>query len=479
MEATSKDTKEISKPGTPASVNKISYSKPSYQEKYEKSNSVGSKKESRGQVTCHRCAKKGHSPDECYFKEQKCRKCGHVGHIQRACHSQKPNRFKPRKFKKSKSFKHLAADSSEMGSDSDFGIYSLGNDSQDDAIKIPLNIGSTGAQVSVVAEKVYQEKFKDHTLKSTRVRLHTYSQEEICPLGFITVNVSYEGQEISDLKLYIVPGEGPSLFGREWLRKIQLNWHKITADVKNIHMLKKDTDAKLEKILNEHSDVFKPDIGKMKDFKAKLYVEEGAQPKFCKARPVPYALQSKIETELDRLLDAGVIVPVEHSEWATPIVPVPKENTVRICGDYKVTVNPVLKIDPYPVPRIEDLFAKVSHGKYFTKIDLSSAYLQREVEEDSRKYLVINTHKGLLTYHRLPFGIASAPGIFQRAMEQILNIPGVQIYLDDLLITGSSNEEHLSNVDKVLSKLSEYGLRIKRNKFFKSSVTYLGHVIDA
>ena len=149
-----------------------------------------------------------------------------MGHIQRACCSQKPNRFKPRKLKKSKSFKHLAADSSKTRSDSDFGIYSLGNDSQDDAIKIPLNIGSTslvmeldtGAQVSVVAEKVYQEKFKDHTLKSTRVRLHTYSQEEICPLGFITVNVSYEGQEISDLKLYVVPGEGPSLFGREWLK---------------------------------------------------------------------------------------------------------------------------------------------------------------------------------------------------------------------------------------------------------------------
>ena len=99
-----------------------------------------------------------------------------------------------------------------------------------------------------------------------------------------------------------------------------------------------------------------------------------------------------------------------------------------------MTVNPVAKLHRHPIPKVEDLFATLERGKKFTKLDLSQAYQQLPLHPDSRKYVVINTHKGLFQYTRLPYGISSAPGIFQKEMDNLLaGIPGVAVYLDDIL----------------------------------------------
>ena len=179
----------------------------------------------------------------------------------------------------------------------------------------------------------------------------------------------------------------------------------------------------------------------------------------------------------------GILEPVELSDWAAPIVAILKSDrtSVHICGDFRLTVNPVSKLDSYSIPKVEDLFARLSKGKLFSKIDLSHAYQQLPLDEGSKKYVVINTHKGLFRFTRLPFGISSAPGIFQRVIEGILkDIPRVGCYLDDILVTGDSEEEHLSNLEKVFDRLNEAGLRIKLSKceFMKPSVQYLGHRND-
>ena len=104
------------------------------------------------------------------------------------------------------------------------------------------------------------------------------------------------------------------------------------------------------------------------------------------------------------------------------------------------------------------------------------------VSEESAKYLTINTHLGLYQYNPLPFGVALAPAIFQRAMDQILQgIPGVICYIDDILVIGSTRGEHLQRLEEVLKRLKSHGLRVKRNKcmFCKSSAEFLGHLIDA
>ena len=197
---------------------------------------------------------------------------------------------------------------------------------------------------------------------------------------------------------------------------------------------------------------------------------------------MPFALKDAVGQELDRLKKQGVIKKVDSSDWAAPIVTVPKkEGQIRVCGDYKVTINQALTVDQYPLPKPEDLFATLANGEQFTKLDLSQAYLQLQLDESSMPYVTINKLQGLYQYTRLPFGVASAPAMFQRLMETILHgIPGVVCYIDDILVTGKSEEDHLHNLDQVFSKLKNHGLRLKKSKckFLAKSVEYLGHRID-
>ena len=190
-----------------------------------------------------------------------------------------------------------------------------------------------------------------------------------------------------------------------------------------------------------------------------------------------------MEAELDRLKEQNVIEPVTFSEWAASIVPVLKNNnSVSICGDIKLTVNPITKLDHYPIPKIEDLFTKLSGGVIFSKLDLSQAYQQLQLEEESKKFIVINTHHGLFHYNRLPFEVSSAQGIFQRTMEsQLQEILRTIVYLDDILVTGIGEGDHLKNLQNVLQKLEYCGLKLKKYecKFIVSSISCLGFNNDA
>ena len=170
----------------------------------------------------------------------------------------------------------------------------------------------------------------------------------------------------------------------------------------------------------------------------KLKVDANAQPKFYKARSVPLALKSEVEAELANLQSKGIISPVKHSTWAAPIVPVLKKNgKVRICGDYKLTINQAAPTETYPLPLIEELLTAMSGGKFFSKLDLQDAYLQLPLDTALKQYVAINNHRGLFQYNRLPFGITSAPAIFQRHMEMLLQgLDGVSVYLDDVLVGG-------------------------------------------
>ena len=95
----------------------------------------------------------------------------------------------------------------------------------------------------------------------------------------------------------------------------------------------------LQEVLSRHSSVFSADLGALKDFKVSLDVDETAKPRYCKARPVPYAMRALVDEELDRLESLGVIEPVTHAKWAAPIVPIlkPDKKSVRICGDFRVS----------------------------------------------------------------------------------------------------------------------------------------------
>ena len=172
-------------------------------------------------------------------------------------------------------------------------------------------------------------------LQPSSAKLKMYTREEIGVIGSITVTAQGIGEE-ARLPLLVVEGTGPSLLGRDWLSRLCLDWKKILAV---------RTHQSLDSILEAHEAVFKPELGPLRGMKTKLHVKAEAQPLFFKARTVPFALRQKVEQELERQEQEGVVEPVKFSDWAAPIVPVMKgDSRVRICGDYKLTVNKVAKV---------------------------------------------------------------------------------------------------------------------------------------
>ena len=162
------------------------------------------------------------------------------------------------------------------------------------------------------------------------------------------------GSQTKTLTLYIVPGNGPTLLGREWLQHIRLDW-------KAIALVTKDP---LQQLLDKHAMLFDDTLGTMKDYMATLTVKDSARPKFHRPRPVPFAVREAICKELDRLKQLGILEKVEHSQWAAPIVPVPKsDGQFKICGDYKSTINDALEVDQYLLPKPNDLFTALTGGK--------------------------------------------------------------------------------------------------------------------
>ena len=255
---------------------------------------------------------------------------------------------------------------------------------------------------------------------------------------------------------------------------VKLNWS-------DIHYVQAPD---LQGVLSKYSEVFQKGLGTFKGPEVSLVVDADAPQRFCKARTLPYAMREAVSDELERLVEEGTLEPVDYAEWAAPIVAVLKSDrkSVRICGDFRMTINPVSKLNRYPLPKIEDLFSNLAKGKVFSKLDVTQAYQQLKLDQQSQKYVVINTHKGLFRYTRLPFGVSSAPGIFQKMIETILRgVPGVAVYLDDILISSSTEEEHLKSLAEVLERLSKAGLRAKKHKcrFMVPAVEFLGHLVDA
>ena len=142
-------------------------------------------------------------------------------------------------------------------------------------------------------------------------------------LGEVDVEVKC-GDSQAHLPLVVVEGNGPNLFGRNWLEAVKLDWGVI-------HQLRSDS---LQELMSRHKGVFEAGLGTMVGYQAKIYVDTKAVPQFCRARPVPYAMRAKVEHALERMVQEGILEPVQYAEWAAPIVPVMKsDGTVRICGD--------------------------------------------------------------------------------------------------------------------------------------------------
>lgn len=141
----------------------------------------------------------------------------------------------------------------------------------------------TGATVSLASERIWKETFKEHTLEHSDALLRTYTGERLPVKGLLTVTVEYEDQK-AELPLFVVPGDGPALWGRNWHSAILLNWSSIKRLLQGVEL-----------ILPKYSDLFKEELGTLKDVEIKLSIKKDAVPKFKRPRPVPYALRGAVE----------------------------------------------------------------------------------------------------------------------------------------------------------------------------------------
>ena len=419
---------------------------------------------------CQCCGKRGHSVATCRFRQGSCYKCGERGHLQVMCKQGKQSTMS----RKAEVNQLKPTDEEE----DDPGIWTItGGHSEGyhvhlklDQIPIKMEL-DTGAAVSVMSEQQWKETFTETKPLEpyTGKPLHGYSGHEVQVVGQVMVNVEY-GNQRRELPLLIVTGQQrPPLFGRDWLHSIQIEWTEV-------HQIRRGQEADIVPL------VFQKGVGTIKGYKADIRLKEGAKPIFKKSRSVAYALQPLLEAELDQMQRDGILEPVENSDWATPLVIVPKNNgRIRVCGDFKVTINQCVETKVYPLPTTEDIFACLAGGRVFTKLDLAQAYLQLPVDDDSKPLLVINTPKGLFRYNRLPYGVSVAPAIFQSVMDRVLQGLSVACYLDDILIAAPTESEHNLILEQVLQRLQDSGIHLsaEKCKFGQEQVEYLGHLIDA
>ena len=470
MEAAERNAKSLK--GTEQAVHKLGASRPAPSSR------------------CYRCGRQNLEAKDYRFRDATCHFCKKKGHIAPACRSKASQKSTNRSERRSVQGKHQqrtqyvsANDEQPETSDAEeLSVFAIGEQASRplytellvDGKRLRMEI-DTGAAVSIISESQQKALFPDTTVQTSSITLKTYTGEQMPVVGQMPVSVQY-GEQTADLVLIVVAGDGPSLLGRSWLKHLRLDW-------KNIGKITTEKPTNLSQLLAKHAEIFTEEIGTIQPFTAKLHVRPDAVPKFCKSRFVPFSIKQAIEEELDKLEKAGILEKVTYSEWAAPIVAVPKKDgKIRICGDYKVTVNQALEVDIYPLPKPEDLFATLAGRKTFSTLDLSRAYQQLLLDDESAEYVTINTHRGLYRYTRLPFGIASAPAMFQKVMDTILQgIPNVICYIDDILVTGKDDKAHLNTLAQVFERLKKHGIRMKKEKchFMRPSVEYLGHCIDA
>nr|XP_039254335.1 uncharacterized protein K02A2.6-like [Styela clava] len=334
----------------------------------------------------------------------------------------------------------------------------------------------TGATLSVMSLVQYKKLWPKAELNHTDVKLSTYTGESIPVEGERDVTVTYQNGNPMVLPITVVRNSNrcKPLLGRNWLKHIKLDWNSIFK----INY----SDVKISTLLDKYPELSSPGLGCAKT-EAKLEIDYSVKPKFYKPRPVPLALKELVEAELDRQVEIGVLKPCKTSDWAAPMVTVLKvdQKSVRLCGSYDLTVNKASRLEQYPLPMVDELLTKFAGGEKFSVIDLKEAYLQIPLAEESQKYTVVNTHKGLFTTNRLVYGISSAPAIFQRYLETLLgDIAGVGVFQDDIGVTGSSDKEHIARLEEVFKRLTNVGLKINPNKckWMVSEITYLGYRIN-
>lgn len=432
---------------------------------------------------CWQCGQM-HFVRDCPFSNHQCKQCNRSGHKEGYCgcfsrtkpippgEEKKPSSKKASHPRKAKSrgvyiVNHIAQHSSKRKYVPTFinGV----------ATKLQLD---TASDITVISKQTWNYLGKP-TIKKPSIEAMNASGKPLPLMGEFQCEVSINGKS-GQGRCFVTTAANLNLLGIDWIELFEL-WSVPIDSICN-QVQAKPVEQHVREFRAKHADVFNDSLGHCKKMKVKLYLKSNSRPVFCPRRPVPFNTIPLVDAELMRLQSLGIIEPVDFSEWAAPIVAVRKPNgRVRICADYSTGLNEVLEANHYPLPTPEEIFAQLNGSTIFSIIDLSDAYLQLEVDDDSKHLLTINTHRGLFRFNRLAPGVKSAPGAFQRLVDgMIADIPGVRSFIDDAIVFSKDMESHLATLNLLFQRLKEYGFHVKAEKcrFFQLQLGYLGHIVD-
>lgn len=426
-----------------------------------------------------------HYGRDCSYKSHECSKCKNVGHKDGYCNSKTNSNVSKSEPKQPKNpfrrhNKHgPKSNTISIVSQVNFDVHRKFINIFINGAPVKLQI-DTASDISIVSRDIWEQIGKPvytpttHSARNASGDALELAAQFECTVSFNNTNVA--------AVCFLTNIPNLNLMGIDLISKFGL-WDVPLSTVCNQSTICTVNNTTFEEQLKQDfAEIFQPSLGLCRNTKAVLHLKPNVRPVFRPKRPVPFAALPAVNKELDRLEELGVISKVNFSSWAAPIVAIKKPNgAIRVCADFSTGLNSALESHQYPLPLPDDIFATLTGGKFFTNLDLADAYLQIEVEDESKHLLTINTHRGLYQYNRLCFGVKSAPGIFQQVVDTMLaGLQGVVSYLDDIVIVGKSEAEHRNNVVNVLRRIQEWGFHIKpeKCKFLLPSIKYLGVIID-
>ena len=280
--------------------------------------------------------------------------------------------------------------------------------------------------------------------------------------------ISYKGKSINH-PVFVVAGLKTNLLGLPAITSLNL-----AARINNLNALQ-------DEVLDQFPSVFQG-LGTLGE-EYEIQLKSDAKPfSLYTTRNVPLPLRQNVLQELNRMESIGVISKVDQpTPWCTGMVVVPKKSgSIRICVDLKPLNESVLR-EVHPLPKVDDTLAQLAGAKVFSKLDANSEFWQIPLTKGSRLLTTFITPYGRYCFNKPPFGISSAPELFQKRMNNLLRgLEGVLCLMDDILIVAKDMEEHHKRLTSVLIRIKEAGVTLNMDKceFAKSKITFLGHLID-
>ena len=384
-----------------------------------------------GTRQCGKCGLKHTQQQRCPVIGVECHKCGRRNHYARVCRSNS-QKSKPQ-------LKELEYDSKSSDDEMVINSVSKNADKQDWQTTVKVNEHNitfkidTGAQCNVLSKETY-DRICQQPLRKSHAKL-----------------VAFGGHRMSSL--------GKAVILCEHKKKYVAVEFEVLRRVSNVLGLKTSTEMKLikriEAVANdplcEYADTF-TGLGCITDVNHHIKIDPTYKPVIHPPRKIPVTIRKKVKDELARMEQLGVIERIhEPTDWVNSMVTVMKPNgKLRICIDPR-DLNKAIKREHYPMRTIEEIVSRMPNAKVFSVLDASSGFWQVKLDRDSAKLCTFNTPFGRYMFTRLPFGISSAPDVFQSIMSEMFeDIDGVEVVVDDLLIWGETEEEHDIRLKQVL-----------------------------